>query len=389
MNIKINNSIEKSYYFDMLLNSVKYCTLCSRMCNRKKVLSNLNGNLNTKVLFIAEAPGRLGAECTGIPLFGDKTGDNFEMLLSNIGWKREDIFITNSILCNPQDENGNNATPTINEIKNCSNYLLMTINIINPDVIVTLGVKALNSLKYLYPHNFELKEVVGKCLDWENRKLVPLYHMGPMALINRSLIKQRSDFIALSHIVNPKMGLKGDKKKNIIKNSFEIQNNASSRIIEYIIKRVKNISMFKLTKIMYLADYNSYLKFGSTISNFTYLRMQEGPWIPVLKDILKSIEGDNIKVLFKKNKPYFTYIENVNCVSEAVSIEINEEKLIVLNEIIDRHVNTTDEVIKIVAYKTEPMRYILEQENSGRKMLKVPVIYNNKLVMELDNKKRY
>jgi DNA polymerase len=74
------------------------------MCNRRKVLSANNGNLNSKVVFIAEAPGRLGAECTGIPLYGDKTGENFEMLLGNIGWKREDVFITNSILCNPQDE---------------------------------------------------------------------------------------------------------------------------------------------------------------------------------------------------------------------------------------------------------------------------------------------
>lgn len=383
MKNKINTNVDKYYYFEMLLNSVKNCTLCSKMCNRKKVLSHLNGNLNSKVLFIAEAPGRLGAECTGIPLLGDKTGDNFEMLLNNIGWKREDLFVTNSVLCNPQDEHGNNATPSVEEIKNCSNYLQMTINIINPDVIVTLGVKALDSLKYLYLHNFKLKEVVGKCLDWEHRKLVPLYHMGPRALIHRPLIKQRSDFIALSHIVNPSTGLKNNKKATN-KNATDVKNNISIKIIEYIMKRVKEISMFRLTKILYLADYNSYLKFGSTISNFTYLRMQEGPWIPVLRDIIKSIEGNELKVVFRKRKPYFIYIEDNDNDFNVKKIEINEEKLDVLNDIIERYITTTDATVKMIAYRTEPMKYILSQEKIGRNMLRVPVIYNNKLVMELD-----
>lgn len=384
MDSKVNYIIDKSYKFDMLLNSVQNCTLCSRMCNRKKVLSNLNGSLNSKVLFIAEAPGRLGAECTGIPLLGDKTGDNFEMLLSNIGWQREDIFITNSILCNPQDEDGNNSTPTVDEIKNCSNYLQMTINIINPDVIVTLGVKALDSLKHLYSHNFKLKEEVGKCLNWEHRKLVPFYHMGPMALIHRPIIKQRGDFIALSHLVDPVTGLKKTNMKIINKQVAEIKSNISSGIIEYIIKRAKEISMFKLTKIMYLADYNSYLKFGSTISNFTYLRMQEGPWIPVLKDITKKLEDKEINVEFNKGKPYFIYLKNSDY---DLKIDMNNEKMNILDELIDKYANSTDGLMKIAAYRTEPMKYILDQESKGRKMLKIPVIYNNKLVMELDNNK--
>lgn len=386
MDYKVDYIIDKSYNFNMLLNSVQNCTLCSRMCNRKKVLSYLNGSLNSKVLFIAEAPGRLGAECTGIPLLGDKTGDNFEMLLNNIGWKREDIFITNSILCNPQDENGNNSTPTVDEIKNCSNYLQMTINLINPDVIITLGVKALDSLKYLHSHNFRLKDEVGKCLEWEHRKLVPLYHMGPRALIHRSIIKQRADFITLSHIVDPITGLKKDKKKTTLNRQFSttIQNEILLELIEYIIKKFKEISMFKLTKIMYLADYNSYLKCGSTISNFTYLRMQEGPWIPVLKDITKKLEDKNINVAFNKGKPYFIY--NKECDYDS-NIDLNNEKMNILNEIIEKYVNSTDGTIKLAAYRTEPMKYILEQESKGRKMLKIPVIYNNKLVMELDIKK--
>ena len=106
--------------FKTLVESTRHCDLCMRMRNRTKVLSFENGNIYSKVLFIAEAPGRHGADRTAIPLYGDKAGDNFELLLSNIGWGRDDIFITNAVICNPRQDNGNNATPTGEEISNCS-----------------------------------------------------------------------------------------------------------------------------------------------------------------------------------------------------------------------------------------------------------------------------
>ncbi len=133
------SSFSKPFRFEHFSKSVQQCNLCQRAYSSLKVLSDRNGNIYSKIIFIAEAPGRLGAEKTGIPLCGDKTGENFELLLKNIGWNRNDIFITNAILCNPKIESGNNATPNLEEIKNCSFFLMMTINLINPDLIVTLG----------------------------------------------------------------------------------------------------------------------------------------------------------------------------------------------------------------------------------------------------------
>ena len=190
--------------FDDLLSEVNNCEKCSRMCDRKKVLSKENnGKLDSKVVFIAEAPGRLGAELTGIPLCGDKTGDNFEMLLNSIGWKREDVFITNSILCNPQDENGNNSTPTQEEIKNCNDFLKKTLEIINPELVITLGAKALDSLKRIENHNYFLQNFVATKVSWNNKFLFPLYHTSPLARRHRNEDQQKADFRALSQIVNP------------------------------------------------------------------------------------------------------------------------------------------------------------------------------------------
>ena len=76
------------------------------MAESRRVLSDLNGNWGAKALFVAEAPGRLGAQLTGIPLSQDRTGMRFEGLLKAMKWNRSSVFITNAVLCNPRDGGG-------------------------------------------------------------------------------------------------------------------------------------------------------------------------------------------------------------------------------------------------------------------------------------------
>lgn len=374
------SNFSKEDSFEMLLNSVSHCDICERMCDRKKVLSKHNGNLDSKVMFIAEAPGRLGAECTGIPLYGDKTGSNFEHLLSNIGWSRDDIFISNAILCNPQDEKGNNATPTATEIINCCFYLEMLINIINPDVIVTLGIKALEAIKNIENHDYVLKECVGRSFNWYNRKLVPLYHMGPRATIHRSLVQQRADFIRLSHMVNPKSGLK--KKKSDRKENANVKQNDKLRdMVLYILKQLKEVSFFKLTKLLYITDLSFLEKYNKSISGSIYLRMQEGPWIPTLKNTTMELEKNYINSYFKNRKPYVKLL--ITDLNEE-QLNLSQEEKMMLLGICQKYKNFDDAKIKLEAYMTKPMKYIIKQEKKGRNMTKIPVIYKDSTVIEND-----
>lgn len=374
------NNLGKEEFFEMLLNSASSCDLCERMCGRKKVLSKYNGNLNSKVMFIAEAPGRLGAECTGIPLYGDKTGSNFERLLGNIGWSREDVFISNAILCNPQDDKGNNATPTVTEIINCSYYLEMLINLIDPEVVVTLGIKALDAIKNVENHDYILKECVGQSFNWYGRKLVPLYHMGPRAIIHRSLVQQRADFIRLSHIVNPKLGLK--KKTNKKGNASVIKSDDKLKyMVLYILKQLNELSFFKLTKLLYLTDLSFLEKYNISISGSIYLRMQEGPWIPTLKDITMELEKEYINTYYKSKKPYVK-LKNVNFDEGQICLSQEEKEMIFI--ICQKYKNHDDANIKTVAYMTKPMKYIIKQEKTGRNMTKIPVIYKDSTVLDND-----
>jgi uracil-DNA glycosylase family 4 len=80
---------DKKRKFEILVENISNCNLCSRMCGRNKVFSKKNGDINSKVLFIGEAPGRLGADRTGIPFHGDQAGRNFERLLQFTGLTRQ------------------------------------------------------------------------------------------------------------------------------------------------------------------------------------------------------------------------------------------------------------------------------------------------------------
>lgn len=158
------------------------CNRCPAMCERTAVLSELNGSVSARIMFIGEAPGRKGADQTRVPFSGDQSGKNFNRFLASIGLSREHIFITSAALCNPRAESGANRKPSKTELANCSDFLRQTVAIVNPAVIATLGSVALDALKTIEPHHLTLKESAAQIHCWDGRVLVPIYHPSPQVL---------------------------------------------------------------------------------------------------------------------------------------------------------------------------------------------------------------
>ena len=150
--------------FSKLSKNAARCKLCPAMANLPAVLSSKNGSINTDLLFVAEAPGRFGAGRTGIPFNGDRSGNNFEILLGHAGFNRKDIFITNAVLCNPL-KSGNNRRPTTKEIENCSSFLQDLIDLIAPKVISTLGGVGLEAINRIFGTRYKLADVVARPLS--------------------------------------------------------------------------------------------------------------------------------------------------------------------------------------------------------------------------------
>ncbi len=171
------------------------------MEGRTRAIGPENGPLDARVLFVAEAPGRLGADRTGVPLRGDQSGRNFERLLVSAGIERSGIFVTNAVLCNPRRPDGRNDRPRAQEIRNCSEHLRALIELLDPPWIVTLGRAALDALAQIEPHNRRLARDVGTPVGWLGRQLVPLYHPGPRAVARRGFAQHAADYAALATLL--------------------------------------------------------------------------------------------------------------------------------------------------------------------------------------------
>ncbi|MEO8462919.1 MAG: uracil-DNA glycosylase, partial [Chloroflexota bacterium] len=91
------------------------------------------GHPDTEVVFVGEAPG-MNEDRAGRPFVG-RAGDLLVRMLGTVGWRREDVFITNVVKCRPPD----NRDPEPDEIEACRQYLERQLAVIDPALIVTLG----------------------------------------------------------------------------------------------------------------------------------------------------------------------------------------------------------------------------------------------------------
>ncbi len=198
----MNATDEKRALFDALAAEAAACRRCEAMCGRAAVLSHLNGNVSARVMFIGEAPGRQGGDRTRVPFSGDQSGHNFTRYIASIKLARTEIFITNSVLCNPRKASGANRKPSVAESLNCAGFLRRQIELIAPRVVVTLGAVALAALSRIEYHQFTLKESAGRVCRWNGRLLVPLYHPSPQVLAShRREEAQLRDYAAVARAI--------------------------------------------------------------------------------------------------------------------------------------------------------------------------------------------
>ncbi len=131
------------------------------------------GSHTARILFIGEAPGKNEAE-TGRPFCG-KSGKVLDNMLESIKLNRSDVYITNIVKDRPQE----NRDPTEDEIKLYAPFLERQIEIIQPEVIATLGRFSMN---YIMNH-FGLSDKIGPIGELHGKEFVTKANYGPIAVI--------------------------------------------------------------------------------------------------------------------------------------------------------------------------------------------------------------
>ncbi len=92
-----------------------------------------DGNPGARVMFVGEAPGR-EEDLEGLPFVG-RSGQLLDRMIAAIGLDRTSAYIANVIPWRPPG----NRTPTPQETQICLPFIRRQIELVNPDVLVTLG----------------------------------------------------------------------------------------------------------------------------------------------------------------------------------------------------------------------------------------------------------
>ena len=144
------------------------------------------GSHHAKIMFIGEAPGRNEAK-TGRPFCG-AAGKILDELLASVSIDRKDVYITNIV----KDRPPFNRDPLPEEIEIYGPFLDRQIEIIQPEVIATLGRFSMDYIMRKLGLENQLKPISqmhGKIFDAEvsygKIKIPPLYHPA-VAIYNRT-----------------------------------------------------------------------------------------------------------------------------------------------------------------------------------------------------------
>lgn len=152
---------------ELLSKKIRHCTKC-RLWQSRCLAVPGEGNYLAEIMLVGEGPGNEEDKC-GRPFVG-KAGKFLDELLLSVLLVRTDLFITNIVKCHPPK----NRDPKPDEISACtSNYLLNQIGLINPKIIVALG---LVPSRFFFPEIKQMQDVHGTIRQKDGKSFLLLYH---------------------------------------------------------------------------------------------------------------------------------------------------------------------------------------------------------------------
>lgn len=170
-----------------LAREAEKCRACPLGATRNKSVF-CDGGPNAKIVFVGEAPG--GEEdIQGKPFVG-RAGQLLNKMIAAIGFKREEVYICNTLKCRPPD----NRDPLPEEKKACERFLVEQLEILHPDILVALGAHAAN---FLCNTEMSIGKLRGKWHSYHGVPLLATYH--PAFLLRSPGFKPESwkDFQAI------------------------------------------------------------------------------------------------------------------------------------------------------------------------------------------------
>ena len=143
------------------------CKRCKLSPGKKNIVFG-EGSPDARLMFIGEGPGR-EEDLQARPFVGD-AGMLLTRLIEKMGFRREDVYIANIVKCRPPM----NRDPERDEIESCRGYVEKQIEIINPQVIISLG--RISSQTLIGNPALKMTSIRGRFFDYNGTPLMPTFH---------------------------------------------------------------------------------------------------------------------------------------------------------------------------------------------------------------------
>ena len=161
-----------------IADEVRGCTRCALARGRTLAVPG-EGDVLSDVLLVGEGPGAR-EDRTGRPFVGP-AGELLSELLTAIGWRREDVFITNVVKCRPPG----NRDPEPDETAACAGYLDAQERALAPAIVVTLGRHSLGR----YLPGARIGGIHGRLRrSYTGQHVFPMYH--PAAALHQASLRE-------------------------------------------------------------------------------------------------------------------------------------------------------------------------------------------------------
>jgi len=168
-NINQNTEVQKPNNIDELSSNILSCHLCDLSKSRSQSMVGY-GDINASLMIVDFSVSQ--TQDTTNSYYSGRSGETLKnmiekVLLLNV----DDVFITHCVKCKPLNSN----SPSPSEYNSCKNYLHAQIDFIKPKVIIALGEEAYS---HLTGNEGNFNNVRGHVIDYQDSKLIPIYHQS-------------------------------------------------------------------------------------------------------------------------------------------------------------------------------------------------------------------
>lgn len=170
---EITGVSEKAKGLVRLREEIGDCRRCRLSSTRNTIVFG-EGSPEARVMFIGEGPGK-DEDIQGRPFVG-RAGQLLTAIIEKgMQMKREDVYICNIVKCRPTVDMAfqRDRPPDDEETSSCSGFLLAQIEIIRPEVIITLGNP---STRFLLNTKQGITKLRGTWHSYKGIPVMPTYH---------------------------------------------------------------------------------------------------------------------------------------------------------------------------------------------------------------------